>query len=291
MKHIKLILKDFDWFFLVSGIMSSVLGSVMASESGQTWKLGTFLLGLLFFVGFYSLERVYYYLSISRINLFSTVNRADKLKSPEIISILFLLFAGLLYILFTLNISGALTQTGWLWLIILVLLIMVNTSRSMRVWNLPYRWFLDALIVSPVLVFFSSSLQGLEPGRILLFLCLPLLFLYLASTLCLQFESYASNMSKGTKSFLVVIGWEKGIVLHNVILLIAYLFLGVYFYLSGVWSIAWPAFFMLIISLGEVYLLQRVSEGMKPNWGLIRAVAVVQYLGIVYILLFAFLTH
>jgi len=30
---------------------------------------------------------------------------------------------------------------------------------------------------------------------------------------------------------------------------------------------------------------------MRPNWGLLKATAITQYLGILYILLFAFLAH
>ncbi|MFZ3070093.1 MAG: hypothetical protein WA110_03100 [Anaerolineaceae bacterium] len=291
MKSITQIFKGFDWFFLASGIMTYTLGSVIASQAGQPWKLDRYVYGLVIFLGLYLLERIYYYLSTSKISLFSTVNRTEKLKSPELIGLLFLVFAGLVYSLFVLNQSKVLGQSGWLWLFVLVLLFSMNISRSIRLWNMPYRWLVDGLIVSPISLFFASSVQGLAPGRILFFLSIPLLLFYLTSSTCLQFERYSSELSKGTRSFLVTLGWEKGVVIHNIILLLAFIFFGVYLYVSGAWSIAWPVFLMLIISLAEVYLLQRLAEGMKPNWRLLRAVAVFQYLGVVYILLFAFLTH
>jgi hypothetical protein len=60
---------------------------------------------------------------------------------------------------------------------------------------------------------------------------------------------------------------------------------------SGSWSIAWPAALVALISLFQVLQLERIARGMKPLWGLLRATSVLQYLSLVYILLFAFLTH
>ena len=79
--------------------------------------------------------------------------------------------------------------------------------------------------------------------------------------------------------------------LHHILVALGYLGLGFYLYMSGAWAIAWPVLLMMSVSLLEVWQLQRIAEGMRPNWGLLKATAITQYLGIVYILLFAFLTH
>ena len=156
---------------------------------------------------------------------------------------------------------------------------------------MPYRWMTDGIIISPVLLFWGASLAKLDSTPVLFFLSLPLLFFYLASQTCLQFETYGEDLKKGHQALLVSIGWERGMTLHHILVALGYLGLGFYLYMSGAWAIAWPVLMMMSVSLLEVWQLQRIASGMRPNWGLLKATAITQYLGIVYILLFAFLTH
>jgi len=79
--------------------------------------------------------------------------------------------------------------------------------------------------------------------------------------------------------------------LHHILVSLGYLGLGFYLYISGAWVIAWPVLLMMSVSLFEIWQLQRIAGGMRPNWGLLKATAITQYLGILYILLFAFLAH
>jgi len=167
----------------------------------------------------------------------------------------------------------------------------MNVSKNLNQWNMPYRWMTDGIIISPVLLFWGASLAKLDSTPVLFFLSLPLLFFYLASQTSLQFETYGEDLKKGHQALLVSIGWERGMTLHHILVALGYLGLGFYLYMSGAWAIAWPVLMMMSVSLLEVWQLQRIAGGMRPNWGLLKATAITQYLGIVYILLFAFLTH
>jgi len=291
MKEIRAIFKEINGFFLASGVFTYTLGTVLAVQAGQAWNTTTYFLGLLIFFGFYLLERTYAYLSRSKINVFSTLQRSRRLRSPELVFFLFFLFAALLLCVYFTSLSGGLRSPNWVWFLLLAVGILMNISKNLNQWSMPYRWMTDGIIISPVLLFWGASLAKLDSTPILFFLSLPLLFFYLASQTSLQFETYGEDLKKGQQALLVSIGWEHGMTLHHILVALGYLGLGFYLYMSGAWAIAWPVLLMMSVSLLEVWQLQRIAEGMRPNWGLLKATAITQYLGIVYILLFAFLTH
>ena len=291
MKDIRAIFKEINGFFLTSGVFTYTLGTVLALQAGQAWNATSYFLGLLVFFGFYLLERTYAYLSRSKINVFSTLQRSRRLRSPELVSFLFLLFAALLLCVYFISLSGGLRSPNWVWFLLLAVGILMNVSKNLNQWNMPYRWMTDGIIISPVLLFWGASLAKLDSTPVLFFLNLPLLFFYLASQTSLQFETYGEDLKKGQQALLVSIGWERGMTLHHILVALGYLGLGFYLYMSGAWAIAWPVLLMMSVSLLEVWQLQRIAGGMRPNWGLLKATAITQYLGIVYILLFAFLTH
>ena len=291
MKEIRAIFREINGFFLASGIFTYTLGTVLAVQAGQAWNTTTYFLGLLIFFGFYLLERTYAYLSRSKINVFSTLQRSRRLRSPELVFFLFFLFAALLLCVYFISLSGGLRSPNWVWFLLLALGILMNVSKNLNQWSMPYRWMTDGIIISPVLLFWGASLAKLDSTPILFFLSLPLLFFYLASQTSLQFETYGEDLKKGQQALLVSIGWEHGMTLHHILVALGYLGLGFYLYISGAWVIAWPVLLMMSVSLFEIWQLQRIAGGMRPNWGLLKATAITQYLGILYILLFAFLAH
>ena len=291
MKDIRAIFKEINGFFLASGVFTYTLGTVLAVQAGQAWNSTTYFLGLLIFFGFYLLERTYAYLSRSKINVFSTLQRSRRLRSPELVIFLFFLFAALLLCVYFISLTGGLRSPNWVWFLLLAVGILMNVSKNLNQWNMPYRWMTDGIIISPVLLFWGASLAKLDSTPILFFLSLPLLFFYLASQTCLQFETYGEDLKKGQQALLVSIGWERGMTLHHILVVLGYLGLGFYLYISGAWVIAWPVLLMMSVSLFEIWQLQRIAGGMRPNWGLLKATAITQYLGILYILLFAFLAH
>ncbi len=291
MKEIRAIFREINGFFLASGVFTYTLGTVLAVQAGQAWNTITYFLGLLIFLGFYLLERTYAYLSRSKINVFSTLQRSRRLRSPELVFFLFFLFAVLLLCVYFISLSGGLRSPNWVWFLLLAVGILMNVSKNLNQWSMPYRWMTDGIIISPVLLFWGASLAKLDSTPILFFLSLPLLFFYLASQTSLQFETYGEDLKKGQQALLVSIDWEHGMTLHHILVVLGYLGLGFYLYISGAWVIAWPVLLMMSVSLFEIWQLQRIAGGMRPNWGLLKATAITQYLGILYILLFAFLAH
>lgn len=290
MDGIRKIIKSVDMFFVTAGAFTYFLGAVLARRSGRALDIGVLVLGLVFFLALYLLERSLNYLTSSRINVFSTALRSNKLQSPALTGFLLFLSFILLFCVYGLIRIGTLAASSWMWLLMLSVGILIHIS-SIRLWRLPYRWLTDGLVITPIMMFTGAELQQIPSERMLFFLSLPLFLLYLASTSAMMFEKFGTDAEKARPSLLTVIDWEKVINLHHILLIATYFALGVYFMVSGSWSIAWPAALVALISLFQVLQLERIARGMKPLWGLLRATSVLQYLSLVYILLFAFLTH
>lgn len=121
--------------------------------------------------------------------------------------------------------------------------------------------------LTPALAF---MLQTGEIHRLLAMLTFPLTALYLAMTLALSLSEYSTDMLlTERRNLLIRIGWERGMNLHNLLILFAYLLLGIAALLGLPWALAWPPLLTLPIGLYQIYQISQISAGAKPRWGLL----------------------
>jgi len=89
------------------------------------------------------------------------------------------------------------------------------------------------VIMSILMVGFIPAMaflfQGHEFHRLLLMVTFPLTLLYLGMVFALEFPDYASDIKQGKKPILIRIGWQKGMQLHNILVLGSYFILGIAF--------------------------------------------------------------
>lgn len=134
-------------------------------------------------------------------------------------------------------------------------------------------------------------LQGHDFHRILIMVSFPLVFLYISMLLALEFADYASDIQQGKRPILVRIGWVRGMQLHNLLVLGGFVILGVALVLGLPISVVWPVIFVLPVGLYQVWMMNRIADGAKPNWDLLLLVSVSTFSLTAYILAFAFWTH
>ena len=291
MSEIKKIFTGTSWFFPFAGLLSLGLGTVIAAESGKPISFVSLLAGIFIFLSLFLLERIQNYISSSKTNLFSKVGRTDKLRNPQLVALIFGAFALIFVCLYLLLREQVLIGVNLIWLGLLVLLFTISFSQAGRLWSLGFRWLLEGLIISPVLLLLGSSLQGSQPVYAQLLLALAVFLLYGGISIALLFPNYEDTLEKGSRSFLTVIGWEQAITVHNVLLLMAIICLGGYSFVSGSWRTHWGSFAMVLVAGLEIYLLQRLSRGMKPNWPLLQAVGISLFTSVMYFLYFGFINY
>ena len=134
-------------------------------------------------------------------------------------------------------------------------------------------------------------MQGHEFHRLLTMVSFPLTLLHISMLLALEFPDYASDLKLGKKPMLVIVGWQRGMLIHNLLILGGFVVLGIAFALGLPVNVAWPVVFVLPVGLFQIWMMNRIGDGIKPNWNLLLLVAISTFAFTAYILTFAFWTH
>jgi 1,4-dihydroxy-2-naphthoate octaprenyltransferase len=145
-----------------------------------------------------------------------------------------------------------------------------------------------SILVSFLVPAFALLLQTGELHRLLLISSIPLTALHLAMMLVFEFPDYATDIKFEKKTLLVRIGWERGMVLNNLLILGAFLLLGISVILNVPSGIVLPSFLLLPFGLLQIWQLRIIAAGGKPNWTLVGLTGVILFAGVAYMLAFAF---
>jgi 1,4-dihydroxy-2-naphthoate octaprenyltransferase len=133
--------------------------------------------------------------------------------------------------------------------------------------------------------------QGHDFHRLLIMVVFPLTTLHIAMLFALELPDYASDIAQGKQPILIRIGWQRGMTLHNLLILISFVIFGIAFVFGLPLSVAWPVILVLPFGLFEIWLMIRIAEGIKPNWNLLVLSALSTFTLAAYILTYAFWTH
>jgi 1,4-dihydroxy-2-naphthoate octaprenyltransferase len=154
-----------------------------------------------------------------------------------------------------------------------------------------YGELIMSIIVGGLIPAMAFLLQGHDFHRILVMVAFPLTILHIGMLLALEFHDYASDLKQAKRSILVRVGWQRGMVIHNILILVGFVILGIAFVFGLPLSVGWTAFFVLPIGLFQIWMMNRIADGAKPNWNLLELVAISTFGLTAYILTFAFWTH
>lgn len=281
---------NFNWFFVGSATASYLLGVMIASWSGRSINFMNLASGLIIFYAFYLLQEVQRFLTSNRVNPFTRLKSGGQNHASLALTLIFgsfLLISAGLYLLLR---SEVLIGTNLLLLTALAIVMFLSMGRFSRLWFNSISWFFEGLIVSPIMFLLGSEIQEFQFSYLLFLLWLPIFFLYGASAITLLFSDYDQSKVARSSSFIASVGWEKALKFYHVLTFLTYFSLLIYLATSNTWSSNWPTLLLAVISGAEVFLLQQMAGGMRPNWQLLRALAIVQFFSLLYLLAYALLT-
>ena len=280
---------NLNWFFSSAATASYLLGVVIARSSGRPFNLVNLLAGLVIFYALYLLQMMQRFLTSNRVNPFTKVKSVGQNQSSTplvLIGVAYFAIAGGLYLLLR---AQVLIGTNLLLLTALAIVMFLSMGRFSRLWFDSMAWLFEGLVVSPLMFLLGSSIQQFQFSYLLFLLWMPLFFLYSASAITLLFSDYDQNRSTRNNSFIASVGWEKALRFHHVLVTLAYVALIFYLALSNTWSSNWPTLLLALISGVEVFFLEQIARGMRPNWQLLRALAIVQFFSLIYLLTYPLL--
>lgn len=148
-----------------------------------------------------------------------------------------------------------------------------------------------SILVANLVPIFAFVLQYGDLHRLLAMTTFPLTALHLSMMIAFEFPDYFNDLKFDKLTLLVRIGWERGMVLHNILILTAFLLLGLAAAFGLPFAIVGPALIPLLLGLLQVWQMRRIAAGAKPNWTTIGFTAVVLFGSVVYLLAIAFWTR
>jgi len=148
-----------------------------------------------------------------------------------------------------------------------------------------------SIVVGSLVPALAFILQYGEFHRLVAMCTFPLIALHFAMMLAFELPDYAVDLKFKKLTLMVRLGWERGMMLHNLLILIAYLLIGFAMVFGFPLPVALPALLSLPLGIFQVWYMTRIGAGAKPNWTLLGWLAVLVFGVTTYLLTFSFWTR
>jgi 1,4-dihydroxy-2-naphthoate octaprenyltransferase len=186
--------------------------------------------------------------------------------------------------------QGLLKSTLGLVVAIGFLLSLLLVSPPIRLWGSGLGEFILSFLACQIIPAVSFLLQNQELNRLVSMSTLPLTAFFFAMQIAFHFESFGVDSIRQPGTLLNRIGWQNGVRVHHVLILMGYILLGVAFWMGLAWRIVWPVLLTVLIAGFQVFLLNQIASGVKPSWRLYRISAAALFLVAAYFLTYSFWT-
>lgn len=186
---------------------------------------------------------------------------------------------------------SALSAAGFLMFGVAFVICFFSAPPPLRLEKNGYGELLEALFVAALIPAIAVVLQGKTLSYFLLMLSLPLALIYLAMKIAQSFESYGYEITHGSRTLIARLGWQKAMSLHNILIIAAFILIGVFGLLGLSWSFVWPMLLGLPIGGFQIFLIQQIAEGAKPRWRLLRLVSAGLFLLMTYLIIVSLWIH
>lgn len=164
------------------------------------------------------------------------------------------------------------------------------SAPPVRLEETGYGELVASVLVAFLVPAYAFLLQTGELHRLIPMTAFPLTTLHLAMLLAFNLPDYANDLRHERFTLLVRLGWERGMLLHNLLILSAYLLLALAVTFGLPFGIAWPAFLTLPLGLLQIWQMRRIAQGASPNWTALTLNAVTLFVATVYLIAFGFWT-
>ena len=159
----------------------------------------------------------------------------------------------------------------------------------------PFQWvnsgygeLVHAIILVNLIPALGFMFQEGELHRLVTMSTFPLTMLYLAMMLAIQFQDYHKSQRTNRGTLLVRLGWERGMVFHNLLILGSFFLMGAALFFGLPSSVALPGFFVFPLGLFQIWMMSRIAAGAKPNWRVLNLTAVLTFGLTTYLIAFSF---
>ncbi len=151
-----------------------------------------------------------------------------------------------------------------------VLACFFSVVPPLRLQHRGYGEIIEAIVVASIVPATGLILNYGEIHAVLAMLTLPVMALYLACLLVFTLPDYWSDKKGGKPNLLNNLDWARSMNLHNILVGIAFLSIGV-FSISGLsWSLAWPMLLPLPLGIFQIVQMLGIMNGVPPRWKILK---------------------
>ena len=162
------------------------------------------------------------------------------------------------------------------------------STPPVRLASSGYGELTTTVIVANLVPIMAYLLQYGELHRLIAMITFPLTALHLAMMLAFELPDYATDTRYEKRTLMVRLGWQRGMTLHNGLILSAYLLVGIAM-LSGLpFALALPMLLTLPLGIFSIWSMNRIADGRKPNWEILTFTAVALFGVTAYLVTFTF---
>ena len=148
-----------------------------------------------------------------------------------------------------------------------------------------------SIIVANLVPALAFLLQRGELHRLVAMSTFPLTLLHLAMMLAFELPDYGNDVKFEKLTLMVRLGWERGMNFHNLLILSAYLLIGLAMLLGFPTSVGLPALLSLPLGVFQIWYMNRIAAGAKPHWSTLGLMAILVFGVTVYLMTFVFWTR
>jgi 1,4-dihydroxy-2-naphthoate octaprenyltransferase len=178
----------------------------------------------------------------------------------------------------------------------LIVLIMAGSVIGGLLYSVPpfrlvasgYGELMVSFLIAVLLPVFAFVLQTGVLHRLLAMTTFPLFALHLAMMISFEFPDYASDLKYDKRVLLIRIGWQRSMLLHNLLILCAFLILGLALAFGMPYKIGLPVFLVLPVGLLQIWQMSRIAEGSSPNWSSLTLVGLILFVSSVYLFTYSY---
>jgi 1,4-dihydroxy-2-naphthoate octaprenyltransferase len=155
--------------------------------------------------------------------------------------------------------------------VFILMLVMVcgTLGYSLPPFRLEYSGYgelLLSLLVANLTPALGFQLQGGDSLRLLAMVTFPLTAMHLAMLLAHSLSSYAGDLKYSHRTLMLRMGWQYGILLHNILILFSYLLLMLAITFGLAWQVGVPALLTMPIGILQIITVNRIAAGARPPW-------------------------
>jgi 1,4-dihydroxy-2-naphthoate octaprenyltransferase len=210
------------------------------------------------------------------------------IRRELILSGVFATFVVLAMLTFLFIRTQEITGSAYLIMGIMIVTLFGCAVPPFQLYRTRYGEIVESILMANLIPGLAFILQYGELHRLVAMTTFPLTLLYLATSLATRLQFFAKDIKTGTVNLLTGLGWQRGMVLHNILILCSFFLFGISMLFGLSSRVILPIYFVLPLGLFQIWYMVRIASGIKPNWRVLKSTAVLSFGLTIYLLTFSY---